>query len=192
VLRTAQRLLPAVALALLAAGCGSAGDQHRFGTVTDCTKVGPITQVDDPAGDQRGKGPDASPQPQGDLAGLRIARGRGQLCVEFRTRGAIKPFAAFLLVLHPRTAAAPVVQLQASVLSAQPPSAMLDTGDRAGFRHVSAKVGIDGSRLTVLIGRGEFSRVGVQAVFDAFRFQGRSAVVTGKDARVTDCVPSCA
>jgi hypothetical protein len=188
--RTISAALVAFACALSA--CGSGDDGKRFGTVTDCAKVGRLTQVADPAGDQRGGRAGASAAPYGDLTGLRLARGGGRLCAEFRTKGTIKPYAAFLLVLRPRDADTPAVQVEATVLAGQKPSALVNPGGPGdGFRKIVADVGIDGSRLTLLVSRAELSRLRLAPIFDAFRFQGRSAVAAEDDVRFTDCVPGC-
>jgi hypothetical protein len=188
--RTATAAVLATACAL--AACGSSSDARRFGTVTDCATVGRLTQVADPAGDQRGGKAGAPPAPSGDLTALRIARGGGRMCAEFRTKAQIKPYAAFLLVLRPRDSDTPVVQVEATVLAGQKPAALLNPGGRGGaFRHIAADVGIDGSRLTLSVGRSEFARLGLAGLFDAFRFQGRSAVAAQDDVRFTDCLPAC-
>jgi hypothetical protein len=174
------------------AACGSGGGTRSFGTWTDCEKVGRVTQVADPAGDQRGGRAGAPPAPYGDLTALRIARGGGRLCAEFRTKGDIKPYAAFLLVLRPRDTDTPVVQLEATVLAGQKPGALINPGGQGdGFRKIDADVGIDGSRLTIAVDRSEFSRLQLAGRFDAFRFQGRSAVAAEDDVRYTDCLPAC-
>jgi len=184
-------LAGAAAATALAAGCGSSAN-HEFGTVTDCASVGRVTQVDDPAGDQRGGRGGAPKAPQGDLTGLRISRGGGRLCAEFRTKADIKPYAAFLLVLRPKTADTPAVQVEATVLAGQPPQALVNPGGRGqAFRKVRATVGIDGKRLTLVVGRTELSDLGAGPIFDAFRFQARSAVAAADDARYTDCLPNC-
>ena len=117
-----------------------------------------MTQVPDPAGDQRGGKAGSPPAPQGDLTALRLARGGGRLCAEFRTKGDIKPYAAFVLALRPTDADTPVVQVEATVLAGQKPSALLNPGKGTTFRTIDAQVGVDGSRLTLLVGRGQFSR----------------------------------
>jgi hypothetical protein len=189
--RTLPAVLLAAAVAALSA-CGGSGDDQQFGSVTDCTKVGRVTQVADPAGDQRSNKPGAPPAPQGDLIGLRLARGGGRLCAEFRTKAPIKPYAAFVLLLRPAGADTPVVQLEATVLAGEKPKALLNPGGRgATFRRIEARVGIDGSRLTLLVGRGQFSAVDRQEIFDAARFQARAAVAGKDDARFTDCLPGC-
>jgi hypothetical protein len=188
--RTATAAVLATTCALMA--CGSGDDAKRFGTVTDCAKVGRVTAAADPAGDQRGGKAGAPPAPYGDLTALRVARGGGRLCAEFRAKAPIKPYAAFLLVLRPRDTATPVVQVEATVLAGQKPSALLNPGgSRGAFRKIAADVGIDGSRLTLAVGRAEFARLGLGSLFDAFRFQGRSAVAAEDDVRYTDCVPAC-
>jgi hypothetical protein len=181
-----------VALTCALTACGSGDAAKRFGTVIDCAKVGRLTQVADAAGDQRGGRSGAPPAPYGDLTALRLARGGGRLCAEFRTKGDIKPYAAFLLVLRPRDADTPAVQVEATVLAGQKPAALLNPGSQGDrFRRIAADVGIDGSRLTLLVGRAEFARLGLTPIFDAFRFQGRSAVAAEDDVRFTDCVPAC-
>jgi hypothetical protein len=189
--RTLPAVLLAAAVAALSACGGSDGDQ-QFGTVTDCTRIGRVTQVADPAGDQRADKAGAAPAPQGDLVALRLARGGGRLCAEFRTKAQIKPYAAFVLLLRPTGAQTPVVQLEATVLSGEKPKALLNPGGGgAAFRRIEAQVGIDGSRLTMLVGRGQFSALDREKIFDALRFQARTAVAGKDDARYTDCLPSC-
>jgi hypothetical protein len=189
--RTLTAILVAAAVPTLAA-CGGSGDDQRFGTVTDCARVGRVTQVADPAGDQRTNKRGATPAPMGDLTALRLARGAGRLCAEFRTKAPIRPYAVFALQLRPTGADTPVVQLEATVLSGEKPKALLNPGGRgADFRRIDATVGIDGDRLTLLVGRGQFSALGREAVFDALRFQARSAVAAKDDVRATDCLPGC-
>ncbi|QEC49388.1 hypothetical protein FSW04_18640 [Baekduia soli] len=177
--------------AALLAGCGS--DQPKlYGTLTDCTKIGRPTQLDDPGDDQRGRRPGDPKLTQGDLVSVRIARGPGGLCVEYRTQGTVKPAVAFVLVLRPRTAETPVVQLETTVLGAADPAAMIDTGESgASFRKVAATIGLQGDHITVLVTRAEFARLGVQKIFDAFRFQARTVAATSDGGRQTDCAPSC-
>src|SRR3954452_3699519 len=171
--RTAALLAGAAAAATLAAGCGSSGN-HEFGTGTDCASVGRVTQVADPAGDQRGGRGGAPKAPQGDLTGLRISRGGGRLCAEFRTKADIKPYAAFLLILRPKTADTPVVQVEATVLAGQPPQALVNPGGRGqAFRKVRATVGIDGKRLTLVLGRTQLSGLRAGPPFDPLRLPAR-------------------
>ena len=187
--------LAVAALGLVAAavGCGAGGnDAHRFGTFTDCAKIGPLTTVTDAAHDQRGGLGGAAPQPQGDLLALRLTRRDRRLCAEFRTRADIVPSAAYVLALRPQATDTPVVQLEGTVLAASAPEALLNTGEHgASFRRIAATVGIDGKRLSILVDRGEFARYGVADRFDAFRFQARTVVVVGDTGRQTDCAPSC-
>jgi hypothetical protein len=182
----------AVAMTAVVAGCGGGEEPHHFGTFTDCSAIGPLTTVTDRARDQRGDLAGAAPQPQGDLLALRVARHDRRLCAEFRARAPIAPSAAYVLALRPQTSDTPVVQLEATVLAASAPEALLNTGERgAAFRRIPATVGIDGDRLSVVVDRGQFARFGVAQRFDAFRFQARTVVVVGDDGRLTDCAPSC-
>jgi len=181
----------AVALLLGVTACG-AGDDHRYGTFTDCGKVGKLTTVTDPKGDQRGNLAGAPTQPQGDLLGLGLARSPGRLCAQFTVAATIKPTAAYVLVLRPQDSETPVVQLEATVLAATNPAAMLNPGGNGdGFHKIAATVGVDGDRLSVVVTRAPFAAAGVGAVFDAFRFQGRAVAVPKEGIRQTDCAPSC-
>lgn len=183
------RILPIVALLALVAGCGG-GDDDRFGTFTDCATVGRPASVDDPRGDATGTDAGAE-APQGDLLGLRVARGGGRLCAEFRAAGAIRPSAAYALALRPTGAETPVVQVQATVLAGTSPEARISSALGGEFEKVDADVGIDGDRLTVVVDRAAFAQRGLTRIFDAFRFQGRVAVALKDDQRVADCLPAC-
>ena len=180
-------LCAAVAATLTA--CGASGDGGRF---TDCASIGRLTRVTDPARDQGGRLAGVPAEPQGDLVGLRLARAGGKLCAEFRARGPVKPSAAYLLVLRPQRADTPVVQLEATVFAAEAPRALLNAGERGGaFRKVDATVGIDGDRVSILIDRAQFAHLRIGSVFDAFRFQARTAVITKDGGHLTDCAPAC-
>ena len=179
-----------VAAVLALASCGSNGG-NRFGTFTDCAKVGPVATVTDPKGDQAGRLAGKTAQPQGDLTRLRVARRGGRLCVEFQAAADVKPAVAYVLVMRPRGADAPVVQLEATVLAAQSPDALLQARAGDAFRKVAATVGIRGDRISVLVGRGPFAAEGLSALFDDFRYQGRAAAVLSDGGRQTDCLPSC-
>lgn len=181
-------LLAALCVAGLVA-CG--GNDDRFGTFTDCASIGTPATASDPRGDQDGGLGAADATPQGDLVGLRIARGDGRLCAEFRAAGNIRPDAAYALVLRPTDAEAPVVQIQASVLGGANPEVRLSPATGRAFTKIDAQVGIDGDRLSIVVTRAELTRLGLTAIFDAFRFQGRAAVVTKDDDRLADCLPSC-
>jgi len=182
-------LLCAAAVAPVLAGCGGGGVHH--GTFTDCAKVGRPAVATDPTGDVSGATRGASAAPQADLVSLRIARGGGRLCVEFRTAGPIAPSAAYAVALRPTDRDTPLVQLEAIVLAAAAPHAQLSAGVGKAFQDLDATVGIRGDRLTILVGRSEFSRYGVAPIFDASRYQARAAVVTKDDVRLGDCLPGC-
>jgi hypothetical protein len=183
----------AAATVVLLAGCGSgdAGSQQRYGSFTDCATVGRVSRSTDPAGDQRGRLAGAPAEPQGDLVGIALSRGRGRLCVEFSARAAIRPSAAYVIVLRPAEAERPVVQLEATVLATAAPEALLGDGTADAFRKVDATVGISGDRLSIVVTRAVFAAHGVARVFDAFRYQARAAVVTRDLGHLTDCAPSC-
>jgi hypothetical protein len=182
-------ILTAVAAAVLVAGCG---DDGGAGTFTDCASIGKVTTIKDPARDQEGRVPGGPDGPQGDLLAFGISRANGKLCAVFTVRGDVKPSAAYLLVLRPVRAERPVVQVEATVLASQAPHALVNTGTAGTqFRNVDATVGIDGKRISVLVERGTFAKLRVQHVFDAFRFQARTAVVTKDDGHLTDCAPAC-
>jgi hypothetical protein len=180
-----------VAAVLALSACGSDNDANSFGTFTDCTKVGPVATVQDPTGDQAGRTAGKAPQRQGDLTRLRVARRGGKLCVEFRAAANIKPSVAYVLAMRPDRAETPLVQLEATVLSGENPSALLQSHANDDFRKVDAKVGILGDRLSVLIDRKPFAAEGLGGLFDAFRYQGRAAAVTSDDGHQTDCLPGC-
>lgn len=173
------------------AGCGSDAAGQRYGRFTDCATVGRVVRSTDPAGDQRGRLAGAPAEPQGDLVGVGVARGGGRLCVEFRARGAIRPSAAYVAVLRPARAERPVVQLETTVMATAAPEALLDDGSGDAARKIDAVVGIDGGRLSVVVARRVFAAHGVGRVFDAFRYQARTAVVTADDGHLTDCAPGC-
>lgn len=183
--------LALLAVAVAVAACGSDAGGKSFGTFTDCAEIGPLATVQDPSGDQAGRLAGKAPQPQGDLTRLRVARRGGRLCVEVRAATDIKPPVAYVLVMRPRHAEAPVVQLEATVLAAQAPEALLQARVGDAFRKVDAQVGIRGDRLSVLIDRAPFAAQGLGRLFDDFRYQGRAAAVTSDDGRQTDCVPAC-
>jgi hypothetical protein len=179
----------AAALGLSGCGGSGSGDAGRF---TDCAHVGRLTTVSDPARDQGGRIAGVPDEPQGDLVGARLARGHGRLCAEFRARGRVRPAAAYLLLLRPQHSDTPLVQLEATVFAAEAPRALLNAGERGGaFRHIDAVVGIKDDRLSIVVDRATFARLGVGHVFDAFRFQLRAAVVTKDGGHLTDCAPDC-
>jgi hypothetical protein len=185
----------ALAVLLALAGCGDA-DDHRFGTFTDCASVGAVTRTTDPAGDQRAaKGTRAAAgadEPRGDLVAVGLARGGGDLCVEFQARARIEPAAAYVVTLRPQDAETPAVGLEATVLAGVEPEALLDAGGRGdAFRKVDARVGIRGDRLSIVVARDVFAAHGVAAVFDRFRFEARAAATTADRGSLTDCAPSC-
>jgi hypothetical protein len=188
--------IPASGAALLAAvlvlsACGSDNADNSFGTFTDCTTIGPVATVQDPAGDQAGRPAGKAPQRQGDLTRLRVARRGDKLCVEFRAAADVKPAVAYVLAMRPDHAETPLVQLEATVLSGESPSALLQSRAADDFRKVDAEVGIRGDRLSVLIDRAPFAAEGLGSLFDAFRYQGRAATVTSDDGHQTDCLPAC-
>jgi hypothetical protein len=185
---TIAAILVPACVAVAAAGCGG---HHRFGTFTDCSTIARPATASDPRGDVSGATKGAAPQRGSDLVGLRIARSATRLCAEFRAAGAIRPSAAYDLALRPLDADTPVVQVQASVLAGVPPAVRISPATGRPFSKVDAVVGIDGDRLSIVVTRAEFSDLGVTAVFDAFRFQARSAVVTQDDDRLSDCLPAC-
>jgi hypothetical protein len=192
VLRRAR--LPLAALlcaagAAVLAGCGGGTVHH--GTFTDCATVGPPSVTTDPRGDESGGSGKAAEAPQGDLLVLRIARGGGRLCVEFQAAGPIAPSAAYAVALRPADRDTPLVQLEALVLAAAAPHAQLSPAVGKDFEDLDATVGIRDDRLSILVSRSEFSRYGVAAIFDDFRFQARAAVVTKDDVRLGDCLPDC-
>lgn len=189
------RAVGVAALAVLAlTGCGSTGNAERtFGELTDCSEIGPLAVATDPAGDQRdGKGRSvAEPVGQGDLRTLRIARRSGRLCAEFRVEGAVKPATAYVLALRPQRADTPLVQLEATVLGGQDPETLLAVGKGGEFRKVEGTVGIKGDRITLLVDRAIFDAEDLGALFDAFRFQARTATADADDRRLNDCLPAC-
>jgi hypothetical protein len=168
--------------------CGGAGTS--YGTFTDCAKIGRVATVADAKGDQRGRLAGATAQPQGDLVRLRVARGGGRLCVEFEAAAKIKPPVAYVLVMRPHDAET-AVQLEATVLAAQNPDALLQARPGDPFRKVDATVGIRRNRLTLLVERAPFAAHGLGRLFDGFRYQGRAAAVTSDGGRQTDCLPDC-
>jgi hypothetical protein len=180
----------ALTIAIVVAGCGPK-DENRFGTFTDCSKIGPVATVTDPAGDQRGRLAGKPPQPQGDLVRLRVARREGKLCVEFQAAADVKPPVAYVLVMRPQHAETPVAQLEATVLSGADPEVLLQARPGDAFRTLDGKVGILGDRVSVLVDRAPFAAQSIGPLFDAFRYQGRSAAVTTDGGRQTDCVPVC-
>lgn len=188
--RATAIILGTVASAL--AACGGSGD-HSFGTFTDCATIGRPVVATDPSGDQRRtNGTPDNTAPQGDLVRLRIAKSSTRVCAEFTTKGPIKPYVAYVLTMRPQDRDTPVVQVEATVLAGQPPEALLDaTGSGKAFRKVEATVGIEGNRLSVVLGRGPFADQGAAAILRSFRFQGRSAAAVEKEGRVTDCLPVC-
>jgi hypothetical protein len=181
----------ALAAVFMLAGCGAAGEANSFGAFTDCTKIGRVATVEDPKGDQAGRLAGKPAQPQGDLVRLRVARGGGRLCAEFRAATNVKPPVAYVIVMRPQHADTPVVQLEATVLAAQNPEALLQAGPGEPFRHVDAKVGIRGDRVSVLVQRAPFAAQRLGRIFDAFRYQARAAAVTSDGGRQTDCLPQC-
>jgi hypothetical protein len=181
----------ALAAVLVLSACGGAGEANSFGTFTDCAEIGPVAAVEDPRGDQGGRLAGKRAQPQGDLTRLRVARRDGRLCAEFRAATKVKPPVAYVLVMRPQDADTPVIQLEATVLAAQNPEALLQARPGDAFRHVDAKVGIRGDRLSVLVERAPFAAQGLGAIFDAFRYQARAAAVTSDGGRQTDCLPQC-
>jgi hypothetical protein len=181
----------ALAAVVVLSGCGASGDDHSFGTFTDCADIGPVATVQDPKGDQLGRLAGKAGQPQGDLMRLRVARRAGKLCVEFQAAAKVDPPVAFVLVMRPQDAETPVVQLQATVLAAQNPEVLLQARPRDAFRKIDAQVGIRGDRVSVLVSRAPFAAQGLGKLFDAFRYQGRAAAVTSDGGRQTDCVPRC-
>jgi hypothetical protein len=179
----------ALTAAVVVAGCGPKEDE--FGTFTDCAKIGPVATVNDPAGDQRGRLAGKPAQPQGDLVRLRVARQGGKLCVEFRAAATIKPPVAYVLVMRPQHAEKPIAQLEATVLSGADPEVLLQARPGDAFRALEGKIGIRGDRVTVLVDRAPFAAQGIAGLFDAFRYQGRSAAVTTDGGRQTDSLPVC-
>jgi hypothetical protein len=171
-------------------GCAGSGGDNSYGTFTDCAKIGRVATVADAAGDQRGRLAGASAQPQGDLVRLRVARHGGRLCVEFEAAATVKPPVAYALAMRPHDAET-AVQLEATVLAAQDPEALLQARPGDPFRTVDATVGIRGNRLTLLVERAPFAAQGLGALFDAFRYQGRAAAVTSDGGRQIDCLPDC-
>jgi hypothetical protein len=180
----------ALGVVMTLAGCGS-DDANRYGTFTDCAKIGPVATVHDPADDQRGRLAGKPAQPQGDLVRLRVARRGGKLCAEFRAAAPIKPSVAYVLAMRPRGAETPVAQLELTVLAAQNPGALLQARAGDAFRKLGATVGIRDDRISVLVDRAPFAAQGLGALFDAFRYQGRAAAVTTDGGRQTDCLPAC-
>jgi hypothetical protein len=190
--RRATAILLGIATCALSA-CGGGAQGRSYGTFTDCSAVGKLVTTADPAGDQRRTNgtPDDS-APQGDLVKLRVAKSANRLCVEFTAKEQIKPYAAFVLTMRPQDRETPVVQLEATVLAGQGPEGLLDaTGNGRAFRTIDATVGIDGNRLSILVGRGPFVDQDAAAIFRSFRFQARSAVAVEDKGRVTDCLPVC-
>src|SRR4051812_15021864 len=122
--RAATPLILTAATALAACG-GDQPQDRRFGTFTDCASVGHVTGAGDPRGDQRGLPEGGAEQPQGDLVAVRLARGGGRLCVEWRAAAAIRAPTAYALALRPPRAGGPVVQLEVSVLAGESPGAVL-------------------------------------------------------------------
>jgi hypothetical protein len=185
-------LLVATAAVALLAGCG--GDQpqdRRFGTFTDCAGVGTPTTAADARGDQQGLAAGEAEQPQGDLLGLRLARGGGRLCVEYRAAAPIRAPTAYALALRPPDADEPVVQLEVLVLAGADPDVVLRTPDAQGGKEIEGKAGIDGDRLSVVVDRAQFRAAGQAARFDDFRWQARTFAVPKRGLRVTDCMPAC-
>jgi hypothetical protein len=179
-----------LAAVLALSACGDNPD-NRYGAFTDCADIGPVATATDPKGDQAGRLAGKAAQPQGDLLGLRVARGGGKLCAEFRVATKVRPPAAYVLALRPRDSETPLVQLEATVLAAQNPEALLQARAGAEFRQLPGKVGIRGDRLSIVVDREPFAAQGLGAVFDAFRFQARAAAVTSDGGRQTDCLPDC-
>ncbi|MCW3020776.1 MAG: hypothetical protein JWR30_98 [Conexibacter sp.] len=180
----------ALGVVVTLAGCGS-DNANRYGTFTDCAKIGPVATVHDPAGDQRGRLAGKPAQPQGDLVRLRVARRGGKLCAEFRAAAPIKPSVAYVLAMRPRDAETPIAQLELTVLAAQNPGALLQARAGDAFRKLGGSVGIRDDRISVLVDRAPFAAQGLGALFDAFRYQGRAAAVTTDGGRQTDCLPAC-
>jgi hypothetical protein len=186
-------LLLAAAAVLTLASCGDNPGDREFGTFTDCATVGRPIVTNDQTGDQRRTNgtPDDS-APQGDLTRLRVAKSANRLCAEFQVRKPIKPYVAFVLTMRPQDAETPVVQLEATVLAGQAPEGLLDaTGTGRSFRKIDATVGIQGDRLSILVGRDPFIDQRAAGIFASFRFQARSAAAVEDEGRVTDCLPVC-
>ncbi|MCW2993119.1 MAG: hypothetical protein JWQ18_614 [Conexibacter sp.] len=182
-----------LATILALSACGQTDDTLNFGSFTDCAKVGTPVVTNDPVGDQRtSAGVKANAEPKGDLLRLRLAKRPGELCVEFEGDAPIRPYAAYVLTMRPQATDTPVVQLEASVLAGQAPEVLLDaSGSGQHFRKIKAKVGISGHRISILVTRAPFDKVGVGAIFRSFRFQARSAVAAKGTGRLTDCMPVC-
>jgi hypothetical protein len=186
-------------LAVIAANVATkAGDDDKvksYGTFTDCGTVGKVVVTDDPRGDQRmTKGHTVDASPQGDLIRLRVAKDEkgGRLCAEFQAAGPVKPYVAYVLTMRPQGAETPYLQLETTVLGGEAPKAMLDvSGTGKDFRKIPATIGIDGDKLSIVVGKAPFVAQGQGAIFDSFRFQARSAVAAKDDARLTDCLPVC-
>jgi hypothetical protein len=191
----AVRWATAILLGLLACALTACGDDDgkSYGTFTDCATVGKPVTTTDPAGDQRRtNGTADTSAPHGDLVKLRVAKSANRLCAEFTAKADIKPYVAFVLTMRPQDSDTPVVQLEATVLAGQVPQAMLDaTSNGSAFRKIDATVGIDGKRLSIVVGRGPFIDQRAEAIFRSFRFQARSAVAVEDNGRVTDCLPVC-
>jgi hypothetical protein len=187
--RSLLAFLVVAAGAGVVAGCGQQQPDRDFGTYTDCATVGRISTASDPPGDQLGKGSG----PQGDLVGLRLARGHGRLCVEFITRGPIRAAALFALSLRPAATEKPVIQLQVSLLAAVAPEVILDDGRGPTRRNVPGTVGIRGERMSLVIGRPAFATAGKGAatIFDDFRWQARTAVALSGRQALSDCAVAC-
>lgn len=184
----------ALAAVLTLSGCGGeAGGGRTFGTITDCATVGPLAIANDPAGDQRddrGRRV-AVPVKEGDLRRLRIARRGNRLCAEFTVAGTVSPATAYVLALRPQGTDTPLVQLEATVLGGQSPKTLLSVRKGGPLQEIEATVGIQGDRITVLADRSIFASHGLGTLFDAFRFQARTATADEHDRRLNDCLPAC-
>ncbi len=182
-----------VVLATALGACGSTDDTLNFGSFTDCAKIGKPVVTSDPAGDQRhSSGIKDASVPKGDLLKLRVAKSASQLCAEFTVGEPIRPYVAYVLTMRPQATDTPVVQVEATVLAGQAPDALIDAqGNGQHFRKLKAKVGIEGDRLSIVVDKAAFTKLGLDGLFQSFRFQARSAVATKDEGRLTDCLPVC-
>jgi hypothetical protein len=194
--RATTILLVAAGLTLGAAACGNTQQKdNAYGTFTDCATVGTPVVTNDPAGDMRTtQGAKRQGSAQGDLIRLRVAKNAAgtRLCAEFTAAGKVKPYVAYVLTMRPQATDTPVVQLEANVLGGVKPEADLDADENGkDFRKIPATIGIRGDRLSIVVDKTVFDRVGVGDIFRSFRFQARSAVAAEDDQRLTDCLPVC-